>query len=337
MSAESDIEFHLVAFAPNRVADHIDFNPAILEGLSYDLLEEDRKKDAAWIADRVSSFQPDVVVLPGWLHRPYMRLVRDPRLQNAAFVMSMDTPWRATVRQRMARFALKSYLKHIDCVMVCGERAWQFARNLGMPEKKIHRGAYSVDTERLKSIYAQRMEQPGGWPHSFLFVGRYIDVKGIDVLIEGYRQYRNSRSKPWPLHCCGMGPQGDLLRNSEGMVDEGFVQPTELPKMLAQHGVFVLPSRFDPWPLAIVEACASGIPVLCTEACGSAVENVRPYYNGLIIPSGEAASLGDALSWFHDHADELPVLGQRGRGFAEAYSPQMWVRRWKAAFEKVRR
>ena len=58
--------------------------------------------------------------------------------------------------------------------------------------------------------------------------------------------------------------------------DRGFVQPADQAAIWAEHGAFALASRYDPWPLVIVEACAAGLPVIHSEACGSAVELVRP-------------------------------------------------------------
>ena len=88
----------------------------------------------------------------------------------------------------------------------------------------------------------------------------------------------------------------DVISAEPGVTNMGFVQPSKQPEIFASHGVFILPSRYDPWPLVIVEACASGLPVVHTEACGSAVELVRPYFNGVSVTTDDAASLArDAL------------------------------------------
>ena len=108
-----------------------------------------------------------------------------------------------------------------------------------------------------------------------------------------------------------------------------------MPDVLATHGVFVVASRFDPWPLAIVEACASGMPVLHSETCGSAVELVRPYFNGLGVATENAGELARAMRWCHEHYDALPEMGARGQPLAAAYSAQMWVVRWMRMFEEL--
>jgi glycosyltransferase involved in cell wall biosynthesis len=123
----------------------------------------------------------------------------------------------------------------------------------------------------------------------------------------------------------------DLLASHAGIEDLGFRQPAELLDIMRGAGVFVLPSRFDPWPLVVVEASAAGLPVIATEACGSSVEMVRPYFNGLTVASGETDALARAMLWAHEQHAQLSAMGERGRHFAAAYSAQMWAMRWSAA------
>jgi len=94
-------------------------------------------------------------------------------------------------------------------------------------------------------------------------------------------------------------------------------------------GAFILPSRFDPWPLALVEAAAAGLPIVCTDVCGSAVEVIRSYYNGLIIPSENPEALAKALLIIHERYEELPIWGKRSQELAAAYAADIWATRWR--------
>jgi len=332
LAAEPDIDLHVIAYAPNPGATHVHFDPALLDGLSHDLLDVPQRNDRQAIADRVAGFQPDVVIVPGWLHPPFRQLTKEPRLQNAAFVMAMDTSWRGTLRQHIARYALNGFLKQIDCVMVCGERAWQYARRLGFSEDRIFQGNYGFDMEAHSAAADAR--DHNNWPRRFIFVGRYVAAKGLDTLLAGYQQYRNTVSDPWSLTCCGDGPLREQLSQSEGVENRGFVQPKDLPQIFAEHGAFVLTSEYEPWGVVLAEAAAAGLPIVCTPACGASVELVFPFYNGLIIPTKDPVALCQALLWMHENVEELPQMGQRGRAYAAAYSPAIWVQRWKATFQR---
>jgi glycosyltransferase involved in cell wall biosynthesis len=312
------------------------FSPALVEGLDVHVLGEAEQDDTEAVVARVAGKRPDVVVLSGWAHGPSLELPFRDELAGVKFVMGMDTPWRGTVRQRLARFKLWRYLGRMDRVVVPGERAWQFARQLGVPEDRIRRGMYGIDYEVLAGLHGERAALAGGWPRKFLYVGRYAEEKGIDVLVEGYGRYREQFGESaWPLNCAGSGAQAGLLSGVAGVTDLGFVQPADQAAVWRGHGAFVLASRFDPWPLVVVEACAAGLPVVCTEACGSGVELVRPHYNGMTVASEDAGALADGLVWAHRNYDGCAEMGARSRQLAAAYSAQAWATRWVGMFEEL--
>jgi glycosyltransferase involved in cell wall biosynthesis len=279
--------------------------------------------------------RPEIVVIPGWLVPAYTKLAQSEELASVRLVMGMDTPWRGGARQHLARLWIGGYLRRMDRIVVPGERAWQYAVRLGVPETKIRRGLYGIDFEAFSSVYERRTDGGRNWPRQFLYVGRYVDVKGIDVLLEAYRRYRAQVREAWPLVCCGQGPLASQIAATEGVVDLGFQQPGQLMEIYAQSGVFVIASRHDPWPLVLVEACGSGLPVIHSEACGSAVEAVRSYYNGLHVATQNAEDLGRAMRWMHEHYEQLPEMGRRGQELARPFSAQMWALRWSEMFKEL--
>lgn len=323
LTRRPEVDVHVVTFGGLASTD---FDQALMEGIPSRLLDEQEREDAALIEEEVAEQSPDVVVIAGWFHKPYRKLAYSSRLQDARFVMGMDTPWEGTWKQRLAPWLLYRYIQRMDHVVVTGERCWQYAQRLGVPADDITRGVYGVDYASLSQI--SRGNSASDWPRRFLFVGRYEEEKGVDVLVDAYRQYRDSVEDPWSLTCCGKGPLSDLLDQTTGIDNKGFVQPGDMMEVWKQSGAFVLPSRFDPWPLALVEAAASGLPVVCSDACGSAVEVVRHGYNGLKVPTASVDALAQAFRRVHASRDELPDWGRRARQFAEPYSAEQWANRW---------
>jgi glycosyltransferase involved in cell wall biosynthesis len=187
---------------------------------------------------------------------------------------------------------------------------------------------YGIDFDFFAEIHQERSKSP--WPKSFLFVGRYTEVKGIGTLMQAYRQYRQScNGEPWPLVCCGKGPMEGLIEAEEGVINRGFVQPDEMRDIWKEAGCFLLPSRFDPWPLVIVEACAAGLPVICTDVCGSSVELIREQYNGITLAANNVDQLCQALLNIHQKdTTELQQWGSRSAMLAQPYAAQYWAERW---------
>ena len=331
MAARPDIDLLVIAYRPS-VASNSGFHDSILEGVPHQLLDEVEREDAAGIIKRVIAHRPDIIVTTGWWRPAYREVAYCGELSGAAFIMGLDTPWR-TPLQYLNRLRYPRYLARLDAVVPAGERAWQHARNLGIAPEKIFRGQYGVDVARLRAAYEERATKT--WPRRLLFAGRFVEEKGIDVLVAAYSAYRERVSDPWELCCCGQGPLGRLFDGVPGIEDVGFVQPADMMVQWERAGAFVIPSRFDPWPLALVEACAAGLPVVASEACGSAVEVLRPYYNGLLVPEGSVSGLTDALVSIHAQVAQLPEWGDRSLTLAAPYGTDCWVERWIETFRTV--
>jgi glycosyltransferase involved in cell wall biosynthesis len=308
----------------------------LMQGIPCQLLDYEARQDSIAIEQIVLAQQPDVVYICGWLHQPYCKLVSAAKLQQVAFIMGMDTPWKDNFRQRIGPILLRSYLQRMQRIVVIGERSWQCASRFGIPPERIERSYCGVDYDRWSPLWAQRTQQsapissPVNWPKSFLFIGRYIPIKAIDVLVQAYLEYRELVEEPWDLVCCGQGELKHQLTGQPGIIDRGFIQPGDMEDVWRSAGAFIMPSRFDPWPVAIVEAAAAGLPIICTDACGSAVELVRSWYNGLVVPEDNVAELTRTLVIFHDRHAELATWGKRSQELAAPYATRFWVDRWKA-------
>lgn len=323
LNALPGIDVFVVAF---QARTETAFSDQLMAGIPSCLLSIEERHNFALIEHLVRNAQPDAIVVSGWMHPPYRKLAFSPKLKNCVWLMGMDTPWQGTWKQHVAPWLLHPYLQRMAGIVVAGDRSWQYARRLGVPREKIWRGLYGIDDRAWFPLLQER--QQSSWPQSFLFVGRYASSKGIDILVTAYRQYRSWVSYPWSLVCCGQGTLGNWLQNQPGLENRGFVQPSDMTDVWRQTGAFVLPSRFDPWPLALVEAAAAGLPVICTDACGSAVELIRPGYNGLIVPPENPEALARALLYLHEHYQYLPTWGQRAQQLAAPYGAKIWADRW---------
>jgi glycosyltransferase involved in cell wall biosynthesis len=324
----AEIDVFVIAF---QALTETAFGDRLMQDIPCQLLDLQDRQDSKTIEQIVVSLQPDVVVIGGWLHQPYSKLVSVAKLQDTAFVMGMDTPWQDNVRQRLAPLVLRSYLQRMARVVVTGERSWQYAKRLGFAPERIDRGLYGIDYASWLPLWTARSQV--NWPRSFLFVGRYISIKAVDVLIQAYQAYRKQVNDPWDLVCCGQGELKSQLAGQPGIIDRGFLQPDEMKSVWQSAGAFILPSRFDPWPLAIVEAAAAGLPIICTDTCGSGVEVVRSWYNGLVIPEDNVMALTQALVTFDRYHAELPIWGKRSQELAAPYSTSIWVSRWQALLQ----
>src|SRR5205823_3512582 len=113
--------------------------------------------DTQIIEKLVLEHRPQVVIIPGWSHRPYRQLAFNPKLRDCKFILTLDNPWNGTIKQHLARVRLHRLISRVSALLVAGERAWQFARRLSGSEQKIYRGVYGLDMAPLSGIYDQRL------------------------------------------------------------------------------------------------------------------------------------------------------------------------------------
>ncbi len=159
-----------------------------------------------------------------------------------------------------------------------------------------------------------------------LYVGRVSREKDLDVLADAYRRLRDEKL-PVQLFVVGEGPYSQAL--AEAMPDAvftGYLRGKELATAYASADVFVFPSTTDTFGNVIIEAQASGMPVIVSDA-GGPKELVEENANGLVTKSHDVEDFARAIrSLVVD-----PALRQR---MGERAREGVVNRTWPSAFRK---
>ena len=279
----------------------------------------DGEPDVDLLLAELEEFQPDVLVVNSWHIPAYMKAARKWR-GKALRIVVMDHQWHGTAKQWLGRLTREIYIQRaFDAAFMPGDEQAEFARHLGFKQHEIITGLYTCETSFFTGPQAQPKD-------AFLFVGRLVDTKGLDVLAAAYRKYRSESDDPWPMKVAGMGPMEDELKAIDGVELLGFVAPRDLPGVMAETGCLLLPSRFEPWGVVIQEAAASGQAVICTNACGAASRLVNDGYNGRVVAPDRVEELAEAMHWIAN-ADpaKRALISARSVELAKQYTPERWV------------
>lgn len=303
---------------------HAPFDEALItRGLSSSSWQGEPDEDA--IEQALDDFDPHALLVSSWHIGPYRRAARRRRGRTLR-ILCMDNQWWGTPKQVLGVVSSPFVLRPAyDAAFVPGERSADFARRLGFPDERIIRGIYACDHGRFDAVAETRADEVPS--PAFVFVGRLVPEKGIDVLAAGYRRYRRTVPEPWPLLVAGVGPQHDGLADIDGVDRLGFVQPDELPSLFARSGCLVLPSRYEPWGVVVHEAAAAGLPVVCTWVCGAASRLVVDGYNGVVVSPGDEGALAHALARVSSAGvDERLAMTRASRSLARQFTPDRWAR-----------
>jgi len=151
-----------------------------------------------------------------------------------------------------------------------------------------------------------------------LAVARLVHQKGLDLLIRALASLRDPACADWRLVLVGDGPERSALTAlavREGVADrvvfEGF--QTDPVRFMARASVFVLPSRFEGMPNALLEAMAAGLPVVVSDASPGPLEMVDPGVHGLVVPSENVEALAEALGRLMVDSELRERLGRAAR------------------------
>lgn len=169
-------------------------------------------------------------------------------------------------------------------------------------------------------------EPPPRAPETYLFVGRFVEKKGITVLAEAIRHLR-AQGDLTPLVCVGDGPLRtvleDLARDVPGITLPGWLPSPAVQAHMAQAKALVVPSIIaadgdaEGLPSVIPEAMAAGCPVIGSGQGGIA-EAIQDRETGLLVPPGNAAALAASMLRLAANEAENKRLGLAGFGEAAA-------------------
>lgn len=282
------------------------------------------QQTAQQIVAQIKEFAPLAIVVTGWADNKYLR-VCEVLKGKIPIVVGSDSQWTGSIRQWLAVYSAPLYLKRFfDAMWVPGDKQKEFAHRLGYTGPLCWEGLYTCNQNLFYPAVESANFSPENYD-SFLFVGRLVEDKGYDILIEAYSRYRAAVEVPLNLKVCGVGPL-KCDNQSFGVSHLGFVQPSRLSSIMKDARAFILPSRKEPWGVVIHEAVSAGLPVIATDVCGAASNLVRDYWNGLKISANSPEELCAAMIWFHKiDAEHYAKLKKNSASISRLYTPRNWV------------
>jgi len=216
------------------------------------------------------------------------------------------------VLSNVANRAVRGKLE-AEVVLVANERS-RGALPSGVKGKVITLVENGVDT----SVWQARQPRAEGGAVRFVYVGRLVDWKGVDLLLEAFAGAEMDAT----LTIVGEGPQRKLLEELAGelkieerVVFKGWLAQGECAAEMGRSDVFVLPSLWECGGAVVLEAMCVGLPVVATQ-WGGPVDYLDESCGILVEPAGEAefvAGLTAAMERLAGDAGMRQRMGSAGR------------------------
>ena len=274
----------------------------------------------------VDNFSPDKIIVSGWANKNYLRICRHYR-NKVRCVLTMDNHWKGSIKQHILKNFFGITLRKIFTkIWIPGKPQRKYAEKLGFKKDEIMEGFYCCDTERyVKMGRAASGKKNNSFPKRFLCVARYIPQKNYELLWEAFAAWKENADNDWELWCAGTGENFDARMIHPAIKHLGFVHKEDLPDIIAQTGVFILPSLFEPWAVAVQEFAAAGYPLILSTEVGAASVFLDAENGWIFSPKDKTALIRifDAVSKLE--AEEIRKMSESSIDKAGVFTPERWA------------
>lgn len=241
------------------------------------------------------------------------------------------------IKAWVKRLVVSRAVSRCSALLPCGTLGAQYFQKYGARREQIFFAPYEPDYSLfedanpmlVESLAAEFLLAPRR--HRFIYCGRLVARKRVDLLIEGFAPVADQRPD-WDLLIVGDGPLKAELkiripsRLEQRVLWVDFVgSPEKLAALYRLADVLVLPSDYEPWGVVVNEAACAGLALVCSDVVGAAAELLRDRRNGRSFRAGDVTSLVAAL---RDVTNEANLCRYR------ATSPQV-LESWRKKADPV--
>ncbi|WP_324827748.1 glycosyltransferase family 4 protein [Qipengyuania zhejiangensis] len=170
-------------------------------------------------------------------------------------------------------------------------------------------------------------------------VGRLTHQKGFDRLIDAFARVADDHPS-WRLIIWGEGPLRQQLERQAsrtGLADRiTFPGVSDRPAgWIEDTGIYVLSSRYEGFPNALLEAMQGGLPVIAFDCPYGPADIVTDHRDGLLVPEGDVDLLGQAIGKLMANREISTRFAASAREKAAHYAPSQIVSKWECVMSRL--
>jgi len=207
----------------------------------------------------------------------------------------------------------------------------------GVPNEKICWLPYALNPPRIDHDKDVTLELTTKGKIIFMFCGVLCKRKGTDILISAFeklcKKYNNCL-----LALVGPDTKNryyNKLVHSKGLSEQivlfDAVRADRIGNIISRCDVFILPSRYDGWGVALFEGASLGKPIISTDRCGAAYHLILEGINGFRVASSNQEELFNAMEKYIVAPDLKKQHGKASYEIAKLFYPESNVKRFLSA------
>ncbi len=170
-------------------------------------------------------------------------------------------------------------------------------------------------------------------------IGRYSFEKGYDLLLQSWAIVQKE-VPDWHLDFYGMGDATTYKKQAAQLdIDLSrchfYGSVSDVQQIYNNCSIFALSSRFEGFGLVLVEAMASGVPVISFACQSGPLELISDGHNGLLVPLGDVSAFAEKLIRLIKDPELRASLADNGLNTAQSCSLEKVASQWNALFDDV--
>lgn len=284
--------------------------------------------DWLWLFRRVAFGNRRIYVIAGWNEPTMILMITCLAILKRPFILWSDTP--RTDRSRNLRNWMRGIWLHFIINQCCyffvtGEPGIKAAIKIGASERKLVNFPFATNTDYFKPASSDLV------PNNHLIASGRLDIphKGYDTALKALAICKEREPElSFKFTIAGTGRDEEKIRRLiqefklDGEVElKGWLEPSQLLSFYQNGSVLLHTANFDPFPNAVLEAMACGIPVIGSSSSGSAADRIHHGKNGFLFPPNDAEELAMlVIKYLQLSREEQIQLGKQARLTAEKWS-----------------
>ncbi|MEO6725246.1 MAG: glycosyltransferase family 4 protein [Blastocatellia bacterium] len=251
--------------------------------------------------------RPDYLLIYGYTLLPQMIALAWAMATATLYAVAGDANYYTDTADGLKRIVKSLWLRRVArqsaALISVGTANRLFWSAYGARPEQLFDARFAVDNDYFAQASAACKDKAVDWRRRFglvgrvvfLFVGRLVKRKNIDLIISAARQLKDERIA---VVIAGSGEERESLEalaaGDPRVIFAGNVAQAELPLFYALADVLVLPASQEPWGLVVNEAMACGLAIIAHGHCGAAID-LAGTDNGAVLDSFSADELAQAM------------------------------------------
>jgi len=314
------------------------------KGLYYRLREDSvlRRRHKKVLEKSLNRIEPDIVISVGQSEKyflPKLRLRKRPAFVREFHYHKRYRHEGVTSMTRRAFAWLNDFydyrlhLPRYDAIAVLTqedyERSWSNTAING--KVTVIPNPVTVRTDKVADLTARNI----------ITIGRISYPKNHESLLKAW-EIVSERHSDWTLTICGTGDRWEHiqqmiaeLRHSNSVITPGNVE--NVNEYLVNSSIFVLSSRFEGFPLAILEAAGAGIPIVSYACPCGPRDMLTDGKDGFLVPPGDEDILSDRICRLIEDEELRHKMGAAALETSRKYTLERIAAQWMNLFNKLRK